>query len=91
VWQTQGDELLSQGDGWPSQGDGWLSEGDGWLSQGDMWLTSGRWVAKLLVRLPATAAALWVRIQTSPKKNKKDDTSKGVANILYPANKILKK
>jgi|LakMenEpi03Aug12_release.lakeMendotaPanAssembly.Ray.scaffolds.fasta_scaffold3773286_1 hypothetical protein len=34
----------------------------------------GRWVAKLVARLLATAAALWVRIQTS-LKNTEDQRS----------------
>ncbi len=42
----------------------------------------GRRVAKLVARLLATAA-LWVRIQTSLKKTKKNGRhSKGVANTL---------
>jgi|688.fasta_scaffold274881_1 hypothetical protein len=41
----------------------------------------GRWVAKLVARLRVTAA-LWVRIQTSPKNTKMGDISKGVGNTL---------
>ncbi len=41
----------------------------------------GRWVAKFVAHLLATAA-LWVRIQTPLKKYKMGDISKGVANIL---------
>jgi hypothetical protein len=54
--------------------------GDGWLSR-EMDGFEGRWVAKLVARLLAVAA-LWVRIQTSPKKYKMGDISKGVANTL---------
>ncbi len=39
----------------------------------------GRWVAKLVAHLLATAA-LWVRIQTISQKYKIDDISKGMAN-----------
>jgi hypothetical protein len=49
----------------------------------------GRWVAKLVARLLATAAH-WVRIQTSLKVSNAGDISKGKANTLYPA-KIQKK
>jgi hypothetical protein len=41
----------------------------------------GRWVAKLIPRLLPTAAR-WVQIQTSPKKYKIGEISKGVANTL---------
>ncbi len=43
--------------------------GDGWLSRG-MGGQVGRWVAKLVARLLATAA-LWVRIEPSLKNTKK--------------------
>jgi hypothetical protein len=74
--------VATQGDGWLSivrwvamakQGDGWLSIGRWLATQGDGWLSIGGWVAKQgdgclswWVHLIATAA-LWVRIQTSPK------------------------
>jgi hypothetical protein len=41
---------------------------------------------ELVAGLLATAA-LWVRIQTSMKKHKMGDISKGVANTLKPAKK----
>jgi hypothetical protein len=40
-------------------------------------MEKGRWVAKLVARLLATAA-YWVRIQTSLKNTKMGDISKGV-------------
>jgi hypothetical protein len=49
---------------------------------------SGKRVAKLVAHLIATAA-LWVRIQTSPKKIK-GATRKGVANKLKPAKKLTR-
>jgi hypothetical protein len=42
---------------------------------------NGRWVAKFVAHLLAMAA-LWVRIQTSPKKYEMGDISKEVANSL---------
>ncbi len=45
-------------------------------------------MTKSVARLPATAA-LWVRIQTSIKKYKKGDISKGVANTLKPNKKYI--
>ncbi len=55
------------------------------------WLAKGRWVAIFIAHLLATAA-LWVRIQTSIKKNTKlGDISKGVANTLSAAKKYLEK
>jgi hypothetical protein len=50
------------------------------ITQGDGWLSYA---------LLATAA-LWVRIQTSLKKYKVGDISKGVANTLYSAKKYKK-
>jgi hypothetical protein len=48
----------------------------------ERWVYYERWVAKLLVRLLATAA-LWVQIQTYFKKIQiMGDISKGVANTL---------
>ncbi len=62
------------------QGDEWLSrEMGGSVGRRVAW--KGRWVAKFLARLLATAA-LWIRIQT---KYKIGDISKGVTNILKPA------
>jgi hypothetical protein len=40
------------------------------------------WLGKLVARLLATAATLWVRIQTSLKKYKMGDIRKGVTNSL---------
>jgi hypothetical protein len=54
----------------------WVAiEGDGWLNRemggyvGRCVAKIERWVAKLVAHLLATAA-LWVRIQTSPKNTK---------------------
>jgi hypothetical protein len=46
-----------------------------------IWVALGRWVAKLIARLLATAA-LWVQIQTSLKNAKMGDISKVLANRL---------
>ena len=66
MWLSVEDGWLSVGDGWQNVGDGWQNVGDGLLSVGDGWLSCGRWVARLVVRLIATAT-LRVRIQTSLK------------------------
>jgi hypothetical protein len=42
---------------------------------------AGRWVAKLVAHLLATAP-LWIRIQTSFKNTKMGNISKGVTNTL---------
>ncbi len=47
-------------------------------------------MAKLVARLPATAA-LWVRIQTSLKNEKMGDISKRVANTTLACQNIYKK
>ncbi len=47
----------------------------------DVW-KDGRWVAKLVARLPATAA-LWVRIQTFSQKYRMGDISKEWPTHLY--------
>jgi hypothetical protein len=63
-------------------------EGDGWLSR-EMVGQLGRWVAKLVSHLLATAA-LWVRIQTSLKKYKmgKKHALARQKNILLPLRQL---
>ncbi len=54
-----------------------------WVSklEKDGWLSLGRWMAKLVEHLLATAA-LWFRIQTSLNNTKMGDISQGVAYTL---------
>jgi hypothetical protein len=54
----------------------------GWVAKYRGWVAKYRgYVAKSVARQLATAA-LWVRIQTSLKKSKMGDISKGVADTL---------
>jgi hypothetical protein len=60
----------------------WVAKLGRWVAEVGRWLAKvGRWVAKFVAR-QLTTAALWVRIQTSLKKTKKGDISKGVGKRL---------
>jgi hypothetical protein len=61
-----------------------------WVAKRELNGLVGRWVAKLVPRLLATAA-LWVRNHDISQKYKMGDISKGVDNTLWPAKKNTKK
>ncbi len=61
----------------------WVAKLGRWVAKLGRWVAKlGSWVANLGIAHLLGTAALWDRIQTSPKKYKMGDIGKGVANTF---------